>query len=110
MLIFDFRTKFAKSSEINSKLGQFQYHLPDLTSTAIQQLTFTPAVGKAIYIGQLKEGTRISEGIGIAVYSNGHTLRLNHKVYMRDGGKMVKEKEKGDIQQIQINRFKLSLK
>ena len=29
-------------------------------------------------MGQLKEGTDIQEGIGIEVYSNGHTLKLNH--------------------------------
>ena len=51
-------------------------------------------------MGQVKEGTHIQEGIGIAVYSNGDTLKLNHKVYMRDFGKMVDLMEKGDIQQI----------
>ena len=98
-----FRTKFSKSSEICYKLGQFQYNQSDFTPGPIQQSIFkTKTDNKAIYIGQLKEGTSIKEGIGIAVYSNGHTLKLNNKVYMRDGGRMVNGVEKGDIQQMQI--------
>ena len=72
MLIFVFRTKFAKSSEIYSKLGQFQYSQANLTSSPVQQKIYTTTDGlKAIYLGQLKEGTSIQEGIGIVIYSNG---------------------------------------
>ena len=67
-----FRTEFSKSSEIYDKLGQFQYNHSDFTPGPIQQSIFETKAGKAIYIGQLKEGTDIEEGIGIRVGSNGH--------------------------------------
>ena len=66
------RTKFEKSSEICDKLGQFQYNHSDFTPWPIQQSIFKSKKGfKAIYLGQLKEGTDIAEGIGIVVYSSG---------------------------------------
>ena len=77
------------SSEICYKLGQFQYNHSDFTPGPIQQSIFETAGGKVIYLGQLKEGTNIKEGIGIAVFNNGDTLELNHKVYMRDAGRMM---------------------
>ena len=72
ILILVFRNSFEKSNEIYSKLGQFQYRKSDFTPEPIQQLNFnTSEDGKAVYLGQLKEGTDIQEGIGIQVYSNG---------------------------------------
>ena len=55
------------------KLGQFQYQHQDFTSGPIQQSTSETIRDdiKATTMGQLKEGTHIQEGIGIAVYSNG---------------------------------------
>ena len=78
MLTLLFRTKFTISSENYSKLGQFQYYQPNLTSGSVQQSIFEICGYKAIYFGQLKEGTEIKEGIGIRVVSNGDTLKLNH--------------------------------
>ena len=111
MLIFAFRTRFGKSSEIYSKQGQFKYDQSDFTSDSIQQLILeTTNNYNEIYLGQLKEGTNIKEGIGIRVASSGHTLKLNNNVYMRDIGRIINGMEKGDIQQIQIqiNHLKLS--
>ena len=72
MLTFLFRTRFAKSSEIYRKQGQFKYHQKDFSLGSIQQLKYeTTGDGKAFYLGQLKEGTDNQEGIGIAVYSRG---------------------------------------
>ena len=77
MLTLLFRTKFEKSSEIYAKLGQFEYSQPVFSPGLIQQSIYTTKAGnKAIYLGQLKEGTKIQEGIGIVVSSNGDTLRL----------------------------------
>ena len=67
-----FRTNFSKSSEIYYKLGQFQYNHSDFTPGPIQQFIFEDIDdNKVIYLGQLKEGTDIQEGIGIMVISNG---------------------------------------
>ena len=66
-----FRTKFSKSSEIYYKLGQFQYNHSYFTPGPIQQSIYEINDNKVIYIGQLKEGTDIKEGIGIRVASNG---------------------------------------
>ena len=98
-----FRIKFEKSSEIYYKLDQFQYNYSDFTPGPIQQSLYINDKGtKVIYIGQLKEGTDIKEGIGIRVGSAGDTLKLNQKVYMRDAGRMENIMEKGDIQKIHI--------
>ena len=82
--------------------GQFQYNHSDFTPEPIQQSIYLFKGFKHIYSGQLKEGTEIKEGIGIVVISNGATLKLINKVYMRDFGRMIHLMEKGDLQQIQI--------
>ena len=89
---------FAKSFGVYRELGQFQYQHQDFTSGPIQQSIFIPKFcDKAFYLGQLKEGTDIKEGIGIVVYSSGCTLKLNNKVYLRDIEKMVLQMEKEEV-------------
>ena len=80
------------------KQGQFQYNHSDFTPGPIQQSIYLFKGFKHIYSGQLKEGTEIKEGIGIVVISNGGTLKLINKVYMRDVGRMIHLMEKGDLQ------------
>ena len=83
------------------KLGQFQYQPSYFTSSPVKHSIYKTNEGnKAIYLCQLKERTGIQEGIGIAVYSDGDTLKLNQKVYMRDGGRMVNGMGKGELQQM----------
>ena len=79
------------------ELGQFQYQLSDFTKSPIQQSVYTSDFGNALYLGQLKEGTNIRDGIGIAVYRDGDTLKLNNKVLQRDIGRIINEMEKADI-------------
>ena len=67
-----FRKIFAKTFIVIKRLGQFQYCHSDFTPGPIQQFIYETNDGnKAFYSGQLKEGTDIKEGIGIAVYSDG---------------------------------------
>ena len=88
-----FRTKFSKSSEICYKLGQFQYNHSDFTPGPIQQSIFETKKGtKAIYLGQLKEGTDIAEGIGTVVYSSGDIYEGWWKNDKKEGkGTIVKD-------------------
>ena len=44
---------------------------------------------KCVYIGEVKEETDIPNGVGIKVFDNGDTHKLNYKVYKRDIGRMV---------------------
>ena len=77
-LTFLIQNSLSKSSEMYFKLGQFQYHQQDFAPGPIQQLIYDTNYSQTLYLGQLKEGTDIKEGIGIAVIYSGDTLKLNH--------------------------------
>ena len=70
-----------------AKLGQFQYNQPDFSPSSIQQSIYTTKVGgnKAIYLGQLKEGTEIKEGVGIEIKRRGDIYEGCWKDDQRNG-------------------------
>ena len=97
-----FRTKFSKTSEVYYKLGQFQYNHSDFTPGPIQQSIFEDADDdKVIYLGQLKEGTDIQEGIGIMVCING----VIYEGYWKNDNKEGKDTADADYLYCIINDF-----
>ena len=70
-----FREGFSMISKTYKKLGQYDYG-KDSDVTDIQEYVETDMFGwRSIYIGQVKEGTNIKDGIGIRVWEDGNTLK-----------------------------------
>ena len=83
------RSVLSKLYTIYAKLGQFDYG-KDESIKNLHEIIVTSKYGnKNIYIGQVKEGTEIKEGIGIQVFSHGDTEDYNY-VFVRESGRIIK--------------------
>ena len=74
-----------KPRSIYERLGQFDYQNPDYTDDLIEVNEANEEGIKRIYIGQTKAGTKIWDGIGIAVWSQGDTHVCIDNNYIYEG-------------------------
>ena len=69
-----FSTKLVESRKIYNKMGQFDYKGKKYTEDLKEYIGKNDKENKCIYIGQVKKGTEILDGIGICVWDHGATI------------------------------------
>ena len=73
LMYLSYRTDFFKARKIYEKLGQFDYAGESYTED-FEVVVGSGSNGQYYYIGQLKFGTQLGDGIGIIVWESGDTL------------------------------------